>query len=109
VALRKRAGALNGPSSARFGSTGEAVWVQRFMVAKRPARRVQLGTVRRAGRCVLVGGAFLREPSSAGTRAESIGVEPVKERRVTRSFGLCRGCGARKAQELRKFSGEAFR
>jgi hypothetical protein len=40
---------------------------------------------------------------------ESIFVEPVKERWVTRSFGFCREGGARKAAEVVQFSGEAFR
>jgi hypothetical protein len=79
-----------------------------FLVATRPARRVQLGTVRRAGRWFWPAGGFVMgHPRLEAT--ESIGAEPAKERRVTPTFGLCRAGGARKAPELRKFSGDAFR
>jgi hypothetical protein len=79
----KKAGAVNDLWSARFESTGEALGLT-LLAAKRPARRVQLGTVRRAGRWFWSAERFcVSHPRLEAT--ESIGAEPVKERRVTRT------------------------
>jgi hypothetical protein len=97
VALRKGL-RLNDLWSARFVSTGEVSGSDVFGGQEaRAASAAGDGSPR--GPVVLTGSGSWRKPSSAGSDGIDPCAEAVKERWATRSFGVCRGGGARKARK----------